>query len=195
MQLCGSHPVLLNEAVKLGYRSKAARLGAAMGAGLFSSNSEEKAMRLPDDSQACIRSALRRRRRTLGLTQEDAASLLGDLFEEVHVGFVGGEAIHRDRPERRIAGGLEHDRPAAVIEPEPTPTAPHMRAEETCLPPERDELAPQILARTMRALPRIALERKDPVSHKPLGTLLQLDEIVRERKVHQYLRFTRSVVH
>lgn len=30
-----------------------------------------------DDSQACIRSALRRRRRVLGLTQEDAASVLG----------------------------------------------------------------------------------------------------------------------
>jgi DNA-binding Xre family transcriptional regulator len=48
-----------------------------MGAGLFSSRSEEKAMRRPDDSQACIRSALRRQRRTLGLTQNDAASLLG----------------------------------------------------------------------------------------------------------------------
>ncbi len=34
-------------------------------------------MRLPDDSQASIRSALRRRRRTLGLTQDDAAMLLG----------------------------------------------------------------------------------------------------------------------
>ena len=34
-------------------------------------------MRRGDDSQACIRSALRRRRRTLGLTQEDAARLLG----------------------------------------------------------------------------------------------------------------------
>jgi transcriptional regulator with XRE-family HTH domain len=30
-----------------------------------------------DDSQACIRSALRRRRRILGLTQEDAAGMLG----------------------------------------------------------------------------------------------------------------------
>jgi DNA-binding Xre family transcriptional regulator len=70
-------PNSLNEAVKLGYRSKTARLGAAMGAGLFSSSSEEKAMRRPDDSQACIRSALRRRRRTLGLTQNDAAHLLG----------------------------------------------------------------------------------------------------------------------
>jgi DNA-binding Xre family transcriptional regulator len=70
-------PSSLNEAVKLGYRSKAARLGAAMCAGLFSASSEEKAMRLPDDSQACIRSALRRRRRALGLTQNDAANLLG----------------------------------------------------------------------------------------------------------------------
>ena len=33
-------------------------------------------MRQADDSQACIRSALRRRRRTLGLTQQDAASVL-----------------------------------------------------------------------------------------------------------------------
>lgn len=30
-----------------------------------------------DDAQTCIRSALRRRRRALGLTQEDAAGLLG----------------------------------------------------------------------------------------------------------------------
>jgi transcriptional regulator with XRE-family HTH domain len=34
-------------------------------------------MRRSDDSQACIRTALRRRRRTLGLTQEDAAAILG----------------------------------------------------------------------------------------------------------------------
>jgi DNA-binding Xre family transcriptional regulator len=34
-------------------------------------------MRRGDDSQACIRSALRRRRRTLGLTQQEAAHLLG----------------------------------------------------------------------------------------------------------------------
>ena len=34
-------------------------------------------MRRADDTQACIRSALRRRRRTLGLTQENTAVLLG----------------------------------------------------------------------------------------------------------------------
>ena len=60
----------------MGYRSKAVRLGAAMGAGLFTTQSEQKTVRRTDDSQACIRSALRRRR-TLGLTQEDAAGMLG----------------------------------------------------------------------------------------------------------------------
>jgi transcriptional regulator with XRE-family HTH domain len=48
-----------------------------MGAGLFSPRSEETPMRRADDFQACIRSALRRRRRTLGLTQDDAAAFLG----------------------------------------------------------------------------------------------------------------------
>jgi DNA-binding Xre family transcriptional regulator len=62
---------------ELEYRSKSARLGAAMGAGLFSSRSKRKAVPRTDDSQACIRSALQRRRRSLGLTQADAASILG----------------------------------------------------------------------------------------------------------------------
>jgi len=60
-----------------GYPSKIARLGAAMSIGLFSSGLEEKTMPLVEDSQASIRSSLRRRRRVLGLTQEDAAGLLG----------------------------------------------------------------------------------------------------------------------
>lgn len=34
-------------------------------------------MRRGEDNQACIRSALRRRRRTLGLTQDQAAQILG----------------------------------------------------------------------------------------------------------------------
>src|SRR5215472_16125440 len=48
-----------------------------MGAGLFTTQSAQKTVRRTDDSQACIRSALRRRRRTLGLTQEDTAGMLG----------------------------------------------------------------------------------------------------------------------
>jgi transcriptional regulator with XRE-family HTH domain len=48
-----------------------------MAGGLFSLRSGEKQMRRADDAQACIRSALRRRRRTLGLTQQDAAGVLG----------------------------------------------------------------------------------------------------------------------
>jgi transcriptional regulator with XRE-family HTH domain len=45
--------------------------------GLFSSRSQEEPALRADDAQACIRSAMRRRRRTLGLTQEDAAGVLG----------------------------------------------------------------------------------------------------------------------
>ena len=60
-----------------GYRSKAARSGAAIGARLFSPDSDARPVGHAEDVQVCIRSALRRRRRALGLTQEAAASVLG----------------------------------------------------------------------------------------------------------------------
>src|SRR5215813_4195358 len=61
----------------LRYRSKAVRSGVALGARLFSSGPQQPPICRSDDTQACIRSALRRRRRTLGLTQEAAAKVLG----------------------------------------------------------------------------------------------------------------------
>jgi len=60
-----------------GYRSKAARSGAAIGARLFSPDPRRAGSDSVEDAQACIRSALRRRRRVLGLTQEAAAGVLG----------------------------------------------------------------------------------------------------------------------
>ena len=59
------------------YRSKAARSGAAIGVRLFSPTVPKTPRRRAEDAQACIRSALRRRRRALGLTQAAAASVLG----------------------------------------------------------------------------------------------------------------------
>jgi DNA-binding XRE family transcriptional regulator len=59
-----------------GYQSRSVRSGAALTAHLFSPRSEERPMRAAHDNQACIRSALRRRRRALGLTQQQAAQLL-----------------------------------------------------------------------------------------------------------------------
>jgi DNA-binding Xre family transcriptional regulator len=59
------------------YRSKAARSGAAIGIRLFAPALSEEPKRRGEDAQACIRSALRRRRRALGLTQAGAAQLLG----------------------------------------------------------------------------------------------------------------------
>ena len=60
-----------------GYRSKAARAGAAIGARLFSPDSDARPVGHAEDAQACIRSALRQRRHALGLTQEEAAGILG----------------------------------------------------------------------------------------------------------------------
>ena len=56
---------------------KAARSDVSIGAGLFSSRSEDKMMRQSDDSQACIRSTLERRR-IFGLTPDAAKAILGE---------------------------------------------------------------------------------------------------------------------
>ena len=52
-------------------------MGIAKGDGLFASRPQVQVMRQSDDAQACIRLALRQRRHTLGLTQEEAAGILG----------------------------------------------------------------------------------------------------------------------
>src|SRR5204863_8596238 len=77
---------------------------------------------------------------------------------------------------------------AAVIEPKAAPVAADMGAQQTRPVPERDEFTPQLLAWPMPSLSRVGLERNNPVLHKPFGPLLQLDELVRERKVHRHLR-------
>ena len=59
------------------YRSKVVRSGAAIGARLFSPALQKRPVSDAGDAQACIRSALRRRRRMLGLTQDSAATILG----------------------------------------------------------------------------------------------------------------------
>ena len=51
-------------------------------------------MRAGDDPQSCIRSALRRRRRALGLTQEAAARLLGMSRLTYHRIETGARRIH-----------------------------------------------------------------------------------------------------
>ncbi|MGH7045859.1 MAG: helix-turn-helix domain-containing protein [Stellaceae bacterium] len=57
--------------------SHSTRRATQLSARLFGSSREAAAARQHDDPQALIRAALRRRRRTLGLTQEGAAQLLG----------------------------------------------------------------------------------------------------------------------
>jgi DNA-binding XRE family transcriptional regulator len=76
------------------YRSKSARSGAALAARLFTSSSFKNPPRRGEDAQACIRSALRRRRRTLGLTQEGAARVLGMSRLTYHRIETGARHIH-----------------------------------------------------------------------------------------------------
>ena len=106
----------------------------------------------------------------------------------MHVAFVGGEAVERNRPERRIAGRLEDDRLAAVIEPEPAPIAADMRAEEPRLAPERDELAPQLLGRPVRVC-RGSLSKGRILSRtKRSVRSFSSTKFVGERKIHRHLR-------
>jgi DNA-binding Xre family transcriptional regulator len=77
-----------------GYRSKAARSGAAIGARLFTAGLPERRAARGEDGQACIRSALRRRRRVLGLTQEAAARVLGMSRLSYHRMETGKRRIH-----------------------------------------------------------------------------------------------------
>ena len=100
-------------------------------------------------------------------------ALLGDLFEEVHIGLVGRKAIQCRGPERRIAGRLEDDRLRPVIEPEAAPIAADMRAEQPRPAPEPDELPPQLLARSVRRLPLVHLIGQDLLLHEALSALLQ----------------------
>jgi DNA-binding XRE family transcriptional regulator len=76
------------------YRSKSARRAARLSAHLFISPPEATAMRHLDDPQSCIRAALRRRRRALGLTQAAAAHLLGMPRLTYHRIETGARCIH-----------------------------------------------------------------------------------------------------
>jgi DNA-binding XRE family transcriptional regulator len=76
-----------------GCRSRTARAGAALAARLLGAWTEEVEMRRRDDVQACIRTALRRRRRSLGLTQAEAARLIGVRRLTYHRIETGGRRI------------------------------------------------------------------------------------------------------
>ena len=76
------------------YRSKSVRSGEALGARLFRPGSSAQLARNTCDTQASIRSALRRRRRTLGLTQEGAARVLGMPRLTYHRIETGARHIH-----------------------------------------------------------------------------------------------------
>jgi DNA-binding Xre family transcriptional regulator len=88
------HLTISGRALSTVYRSKASRSAAALGARLFSSQPEAMTMRTSEDPQFCIRAALRRRRRALGLTQAATARLLGMPRLTYHRIETGARHIH-----------------------------------------------------------------------------------------------------
>ena len=77
---------------------------------------------------------------------------VADLLQQVHVAFVGGEDVHRDRRQRRVARRLENDRLAAMVETQPAPFAPDMRRQQAGAFRERDQFEAE-LVRSARARP------------------------------------------
>ena len=91
--LC-NYPSMMHRTTPSGSGSRSARAAAALSAKLFSP--APKIAPPPDsgDPQSCIRAALRRRRRALGLTQEKAARLLGMPRLTYHRIETGARHIH-----------------------------------------------------------------------------------------------------
>ena len=115
-----------------------------------------------------------------GRSHSSFCLFVADLLQEVHVAFVRGKNVHRDRRQRRVAGRLEHDRLAAMVETEPAPFAPDMRRQEPGAFRQRHQFEAEFVGRPVRPLPLIALQRHDLVAHKALGALLAVREFRRE---------------
>ena len=73
--------------------------------------------------------------------------------KQVHVAFVGGKNVHRDRRQRRVAGRLEHHRLAAMVETEPAPFAPDMRRQQPGAFRQRHQFEAEFVGRPVRPLP------------------------------------------
>ena len=126
--------------------------------------------------------------RASGRSQRSFCSVRRDRFQQMHVALVGREDVQRDRPEQRIAGLLEHDRLADIVQPEAAEFRRRMRRQQPRLAPKRHQFAAEFLGRPVRGLPRIALQRHDPVANEAARALLQFLQLGRERKIHQNAR-------
>ena len=120
-----------------------------------------------------------------GRSQSFLLALFGDQFQQVHVGFVGREDVHRHRPERRIAGRLEDDGLARWSSPRPPHSRPTCGRADRPRRPSATSSRRNSSARPVRRLPRVVLVRQDLLAHEALGALLQLGKFVGQRKIHR----------
>src|SRR5262249_29690516 len=82
------------------------------------------------------------------------------------------------------AGRLEHHRLAAVVEAEPAPFPPDMRRNQPSAARQRHQFQAKFLGGSVRGLPLVVFARHDLVAHKPLGALLQREDVVGYREIH-----------
>ena len=126
--------------------------------------------------------------RASGRSQRSFCSCVATYFQQVDVALVGGEDVHRDRAEQRIAGFLEHHGLADVVQPEAAVFHRRVRREQPGLATERHQFAAELFGRAVRGLPRVAFQRHDLVADEAARALLQFLQFGRERKIHQNAR-------
>ena len=123
--------------------------------------------------------------RASGRSQRSFCSVRGDQFQQMDVGFVGREDVHRNGTEQRIAGFLEHHCLADIVQPEAAEFRRGVRRQQPGLAPKRDQFAAELFGRTVRGLPRVAFQRDDLVADEAARALLQFLQFGREREVHR----------
>ena len=100
------------------------------------------------------------------------------------VALVGSMNVERDRTQSRVAGFLEDDCLGDVAQAEAAQLARRVRRQQSRGTRPGGELGAQVLARAMRGLARIPLERKHLVDDESSRSIAQVDELGREGEVH-----------
>ena len=109
-------------------------------------------------------------------------------LHQMHVAFVGREDMHRDRTEQRIAGFLEHDRLADMVQAEAAPFGADMRRQQARLAAERHQFLAELLGGAVMGLALVALQRNDFVADESACALLQLLQLGGQGEIHQNAR-------
>lgn len=94
----------------------------------------------------------------------------------MHVAFVGGGEVHRQRAEQAVAGLLEDYGAGGIGETEAAEPGAHLRREQPGGAGFRVQLAAQLVVRAVPVLTRVLLGGQAVVADEGAGAVLQLGE-------------------